>query len=85
MNNTDLENVVKLKAFSTTPLAIMMEYLYFDYSLFDVSKSLSNLVEFLNYILTKLTHSATLATTWFQRWGTTSQKDWNICTCMAIT
>ena len=39
MNTIDHENVVKFKAFSTTPLAIMMEYLYFDFSLFDVSKS----------------------------------------------
>ena len=50
MNTIDHENVVKFKAFSTTPLAIMMEYLHFDFSLFDVSKSLSNLVEFLNYL-----------------------------------
>ena len=49
-NTIDQENVVKFKAFSTTSLAIMMEYLHFDFSLFDVSKSLSNLVEFLNYL-----------------------------------
>ena len=51
INNTiDHENVVKFKAFSTTPLMTMMEYLYFDFSLFDVSKSSSNLVQFLNYL-----------------------------------
>ena len=50
MNSINHENIVKFKAFSTTPLAIMMEYLYFDFSLFEVSKSLSNLVEFLNYL-----------------------------------
>ena len=84
MITVDHENVVKFKASSTTPLAIMMEYLYFDFSLFDVSKSLSNWLNS-SIILTKLTHSATLATTWFRRWGTKSQKDWNICTCTAIT
>lgn len=44
------ENVVGFKSVSSSPCAILIEYLYFDFSLFEISKQLSNLVEFLNYI-----------------------------------
>ena len=44
------DNVVGFKGFSSSPCAILMEYLCFDFSLFEISKQLSNLVEFLNYI-----------------------------------
>ena len=44
------ENIVSFKAFSSSPCAIMMEYVCFDFSLFEISKQLSNLVDFLNFV-----------------------------------
>ena len=44
------DNIVSFKAFSTSPCAIMMEYMCFNFSLFEISKELSNLVDFLNFV-----------------------------------
>ena len=44
------DNIVGFKAFSSSPCAIMMEYLCFNFSLFEISKEISNLVDFLNYV-----------------------------------
>ena len=43
------DNIVSFKAFSTSPCAIMMEYMCFNFSL-SHSKELSNLVDFLNFV-----------------------------------
>ena len=50
MHSINHDNVVRFKAFSTYPCAIMMEFLCFDFSHFEISKSVSNLVELLNYL-----------------------------------
>ena len=44
------DNIVSFTAFSTSPCAIMMEYMCFNFSLFEISKELSNLVDFLNFV-----------------------------------
>ena len=44
------DNIVSFKAFSPSPCAIMMEYISFNFSLFEISKELSNLVDFLNFV-----------------------------------
>ena len=43
------DNIVCFKAFSCSPCAILMEYLCFDFSIFELPKQLSSLVDFLNY------------------------------------
>jgi serine/threonine protein kinase len=42
-------NIVSFKAFCTSPLAIMLEYVYFDFAPFEITKKVSNLVDFLNF------------------------------------
>jgi serine/threonine protein kinase len=44
------ENIVTFKAFSSFPCAIMMEYLCFNFSIFEIQKELNNLTDFLNFI-----------------------------------
>ena len=44
------DNIVSFKAFLTSPCAIMMEYMCFNFSLFEISKELSNLADFLNFV-----------------------------------
>ncbi|XP_078377705.1 glycogen synthase kinase-3-like [Oculina patagonica] len=44
------EHVVKLKAASIEPCAMMLEYLYFDFAPFGVSQKVSSLDKFLQYI-----------------------------------
>ena len=44
------DNIVRFKAFSFSPCAILMEYLCFDFSIFELPKQLSSLVDFLNYV-----------------------------------
>ena len=44
------ENVVGFKGFCHSPCAMMLEYVYFDFSPFGNSKVISNLGDFLNYM-----------------------------------
>ena len=44
------ENIVLFKGFCSSPYAIMMEYLCFEFSPFELSKEVSNLTDFLNYM-----------------------------------
>ena len=44
------DNIAGFKAFSSSPCTIMMEYLCSNFSLFEISKEISNLVDFLNYV-----------------------------------
>ena len=43
------ENIVSFKGFCPSPQAIMLEYVYFDFSPFEIDKKVSNLVDFLNF------------------------------------
>jgi hypothetical protein len=44
------EKILTFKAFSSFPCAIMMEYLCFNFSIFEIQKELKNLTDFLNFI-----------------------------------
>ena len=50
INSVKHENIVLFKGFCTSPYAIMMEYLSFEFSPFELSKQVSNLIDFLNYM-----------------------------------
>ena len=46
INSVKHENIVLFKGFCSSPYAIMMEYLCFEFSPFELSKQVSNLIDF---------------------------------------
>jgi serine/threonine protein kinase len=50
LSSTSHENIVLFKGFCSSPYAIMMEYLCFEFSPFELSKEASNLTDFLNFM-----------------------------------
>ena len=50
INSVKHENIVQFKGFCSCPYAIMMEYMCFEFSPFELSKQVSNLIDFLNYM-----------------------------------
>ena len=45
------KNVVAFIGFCSEPYAMMLEYVYFDFLPFEISKKVSNLVDFLNFAM----------------------------------
>ena len=43
------QNIVSFKGFCASPLAIMLEYVYFDFNPFEITKKVSNLADFINF------------------------------------
>ena len=50
INSVKHENIALFKGFCTSPYAIIMEYFSFEFSPFELSKQVSNLIDFLNYM-----------------------------------
>jgi serine/threonine protein kinase len=44
------QNIVSFKGFCASPLAIMLEYVYFDFNPFEITKKVSNLADFINFL-----------------------------------
>ena len=52
LNSVSSEHIVQLKAVCPTPVAMMLEYLYFDFGPFAIKRRVSSLQEFLDFVST---------------------------------